>query len=106
MTILMLTACGKQSDLNAVPASAKGTVGGCMQEYNTLCNEYYGMATKAWVKKNCDAMKSPLLDKCPTEKALTRCVFDGGTMQERHLLVYKENAKFYCKQAGVVEKAP
>lgn len=51
-------------------------------------------------------MKSPLLDKCPTEKALTRCVFDGGTMQERHLLVYKENAKFYCKQAGVVEKAP
>ena len=101
-SVLIFAACGKKSD-----SGAKGPAGACYRETEFYCNEYYGMATKKWVEEdNCKPMNVPYLAKCPTQGATKRCVFDGGTMQERHLLIYNAKAESYCKQAGVVEKAP
>ncbi|MBS0619487.1 MAG: hypothetical protein JSR44_14970 [Spirochaetes bacterium] len=101
-TVMLFAACGKKTDANA-----KGPAGACHREKEFYCNEYYGMATKKWVENdNCKPMNVPYLAKCPTQGAIKRCVFDGGTMQERHLLIYSAKADFYCKQPGVVEKVP
>lgn len=102
--LITSAACGKK---NATPAKAKGPAGACHMVKEKYCNEYYGMADRKWVDdNNCKVMNVPVLDKCPTEGAVKRCVFDGGTIQERHLLIYDVKAEFYCKQPGVVEKAP
>jgi len=99
-----LVACGKKDATSSV---AKGPAGACMTK-DHICLEYYGKADRKWVvESNCTPMGVPVLDKCPLEKAVARCVSFGGTFQEMHSLYYDaKSADFYCKQDGVVRKAP
>lgn len=100
---LALASCGKSDDKDKGKTSDKGNkadkgdkassgpVGACdRREKEFLCGEYYGkMATKDWVKEQCDYQKVPTLDKCPTEGAIGRCVMFAGTAQELHEVWFK-----------------
>ncbi|MFO1469665.1 MAG: hypothetical protein U1F27_01335 [Turneriella sp.] len=103
--LLFASACGKKTD--AKSTGQKKPAGACHYVQEKYCNEYYGMADRKWVDEdNCKPANLKVLDKCPIEGAIKRCVFDSGTLQERHLLTYDVKADYYCKQPGVVEKTP
>jgi len=105
--ILALTACGQKPVTAVQNTTPKGA---CNYANDGYCNEYYGGSIdKKWIdENNCKPLKTTVIDKCPTEKALTRCVFDTGTFQERHMLIYKQQiVATHCSAAtGGVKKAP
>jgi hypothetical protein len=106
--VVVTSACGGKKTSDAAAPSAAIPKGACNFTKDNYCNEYYGnMVDKQWIdENNCKPLKTSVIDKCPTEKAIKRCVFDAGTAQERHVLIYSPKAEVYCKQPGVVEKAP
>jgi len=102
----MAVACGKKSEgggETAKPAAAAGPVGACNYTKDGYCNEYFGsMVTKNWIdENNCKPLKVSVIDKCPTEGAAARCIFDEGTPQMRQMVIYKKAlVKAYCEMAG------
>ncbi len=101
---LLAVACGKKSEGGeAAKPAAAGPVGACNYTKDGYCNEYFGsMVTKNWIdENNCKPLKVSVIDKCPTEGAAARCIFDEGTPQMRQMVIYKKAmVKAYCEMAG------
>ncbi|MFZ5630848.1 MAG: hypothetical protein ACOY5B_17070 [Spirochaetota bacterium] len=102
---LLVPACGKkqEGETQKLPAAATGPVGACHYVKEKYCNEYFGgIVTKSWIdENNCKPLKVSVIDKCPTEKAAARCIFDEGTAQMRQMVIYDAKmVKAYCSMAG------
>jgi hypothetical protein len=106
--VLVTSACGGKKTSDASAPSAAIPKGACNFTKDSYCVEYYGnLVDKQSIdESHCKPLNTNVIDKCPTEKAVKRCVFDAGTVQERHLLIYSPKVEIYCKQPGAVEKAP
>ncbi|GAB4433931.1 MAG: hypothetical protein OHK0011_17060 [Turneriella sp.] len=100
-----VTACGKKRESGeaAKAAAPTGPVGACHYVKEKYCNEYFGsMVTKSWIDdNNCKPLKVSVIDKCPVEGAVARCIFDEGTAQMRQMVIYDAKiVKAYCDMAG------
>lgn len=99
----LAVACGKKQEGEKKAASPAGPVGACHYVKDKYCNEYFGsMVTKNWIdENNCKPLKTSVIDKCPSEGAVARCIFDEGTPQMRQMVIYdKKIVKAYCEMAG------
>ncbi|MDW8307518.1 MAG: hypothetical protein RML34_10680 [Leptospiraceae bacterium] len=100
---LAAAACGKKQEGAKEKAAATAPIGACHYVKDKYCTEYYGnLVTKQWIdENNCKPLKVNVIDKCPTEGAVARCIFDEGTSQMRQIVVYDAKLiKPYCEMAG------
>ena len=93
-----------KSDKTGKAEKSSGPVAACDRRENEgLCAEYHGkMATKDWVKNECDLMKAPMIDSCPTEGSIGRCVeFEGGPSEIQSVwYAGKEAMLDMCEKTG------
>lgn len=100
---LLVVACGKKQEGEKKAAAPAAPVGACHYVKDKYCNEFFGsMVTKNWIDENhCKPLNASVIDKCPTEGAVARCIFDEGTPQMRQMVIYNAGlVKPYCDTAG------
>ena len=74
-----------------------------LREKQNLCIEYIGKAnTKSFVEGDCPAYGGPLLDACPAENVIGRCVRWMGTRNEAIETYYTGSEKVFatCEATG------
>ena len=95
----MATACGSGGGERA-PSTVRA--GGCdRRAKESICAEYHGAVTSAWVEKECPAYGATFVPRCPLEGAIARCVRAAGPGTELHEVWYapatRDTASAMCQ---------
>ncbi len=90
---VFITACDKKDEKKAdEKAAASGPVGSCdFKDSEQMCVEYHGgAASKDFVAKECEIKKGKVVDRCPREGVVVRCIRFKDSPQELHEFSYRE----------------
>jgi len=116
--VLAIGACGKDKGGGGGGTASSGATnrdgdqlpraGGCdTRTKNNICVEYFGQPGSApgmgeSSKSNCALAEGTVVEKCPTEGAIGRCISDEIRIQQMLFFapMTKEKAEMMCKGMG------